>query len=38
VSVLVVTPDVARHCGAIFAELRKAGTPVPVNDRSVLTA
>ena len=32
VSVLPVTPDVARRYGAIFAELRKAGTPVPVND------
>ena len=32
VSVILVTPDVARRYGTIFAELWKVGTPVPVND------
>ncbi|HEX7840663.1 MAG TPA: type II toxin-antitoxin system VapC family toxin [Kofleriaceae bacterium] len=32
VGVLPVTPDVARRYGEIFAELRAAGTPIPVND------
>lgn len=31
-AVLPVTPDVARVYGGIFAELRRAGTPLPVND------
>jgi predicted nucleic acid-binding protein len=32
VGVLPVTPDVARRYGEIFAQLRVAGTPIPVND------
>jgi tRNA(fMet)-specific endonuclease VapC len=32
VSVLPVTPSVARHYGRLFADLRKAGTPIPIND------
>ena len=32
VSVLPVTPDVARHYGHLFAALRRAGTPIPTND------
>lgn len=32
VSVRAVTPDTARRYGQIFAQLRRAGTPVPVND------
>ncbi len=32
VSVLEVSPEVARHYGQIFAALRKAGTPIPTND------
>ena len=32
VSVLPVTPAVARHYGRLFAELRRAGTPIPIND------
>jgi tRNA(fMet)-specific endonuclease VapC len=32
VVVLAVTPDVARRYGRIFADLRRAGTPIPVND------
>ena len=32
VSVLPTTPEVARRYGEIFARLRKAGTPIPVND------
>ena len=32
VSVLPITPDVARLYGRIFAELRRAGTPIGVND------
>ena len=32
VAVLPVTEDVARTYGRIFSELRRAGTPVPVND------
>ena len=32
VVVLETTPAVARHYGQIFARLRRAGTPIPVND------
>jgi tRNA(fMet)-specific endonuclease VapC len=32
VAVLPVTTDVARRYGELFAELRAAGTPVPIND------
>ena len=32
VSIVDVTPDVARRYGELFAELRRAGTPIPVND------
>lgn len=32
VSVLPTTLDVARRYGRIYAELRRAGTPIPVND------
>lgn len=32
VSVLPATVDVARRYGLIYARLRRAGTPVPVND------
>ena len=32
VSILPVSPEVARRYGQIFAGLRRAGTPIPVND------
>ena len=32
VGVLPVTADVARRYGELFAELRTAGTPIPIND------
>lgn len=32
VSVRPTSPDVARRYGEVFARLRKAGTPIPVND------
>ena len=32
VSILPVTPSVARNYGRLFADLRKAGTPIPIND------
>lgn len=32
VDVLPVTTDVARRYGELFAELRTAGTPIPIND------
>jgi len=32
VSSLPVTPAVARRYGRVFAELRRNGTPIPVND------
>ena len=32
VSVLEVSPEVARYYGQMFAALRKAGTPIPTND------
>jgi predicted nucleic acid-binding protein len=32
VRVLPVTADVARRYGELFAELRRAGKPIPVND------
>ena len=32
VSLLDVTPSVARHYGRLFASLRRAGTPIPIND------
>jgi tRNA(fMet)-specific endonuclease VapC len=31
VSILPVTPAVARRYGRLFAELRRAGTPIPIN-------
>jgi tRNA(fMet)-specific endonuclease VapC len=32
VSILPVTPAVARRYGLLFADLRRAGTPIPIND------
>jgi tRNA(fMet)-specific endonuclease VapC len=32
VEILPITSDVARRYGAIFVELRTAGTPIPIND------
>jgi tRNA(fMet)-specific endonuclease VapC len=32
VSVSPVTPSVARHYGRLFVDLRRAGTPIPIND------
>lgn len=32
VSILPVTPSVAHHYGRLFADLRRAGTPIPIND------
>lgn len=32
VSVLSITPEVARRYGRLFAQQRRAGRPVPVND------
>ena len=32
VSVLVITHDVALQYGKVFANLRRAGTPIPTND------
>lgn len=32
VSILPVTPAVARRYGRVFADLRRAGTPIPTND------
>jgi tRNA(fMet)-specific endonuclease VapC len=32
IGVLPVTADVARRYGELFAELRDAGTPIPIND------
>ncbi len=32
VSVLQVTPTVAHQYGRLFASLRRAGTPIPIND------
>lgn len=32
VSALPVTPTVAHHYGRLFAGLRRAGTPIPIND------
>jgi tRNA(fMet)-specific endonuclease VapC len=32
VSILPVTPTVARRYGRLFADLRRAGTPIPTND------
>ena len=32
VDVLSITPAVARQYGRVFAGLRRAGTPIPVND------
>ena len=32
VAVLPVTPSVAHHYGRLFAMLRRAGTPIPIND------
>lgn len=32
VAVLQATPTVAHHYGRLFASLRRAGTPIPIND------
>ena len=32
VSLVDLEPSVARHYGRLFASLRRAGTPIPVND------
>ncbi len=32
VSILPITPEVARRYGQIFADLRRAGTPITIND------
>lgn len=32
VSILPVTSEVARRYGRLFADLRRAGTPIPIND------
>ena len=32
VEALSVTPDVSRRYGRVFQQLRRAGTPIPVND------
>lgn len=32
VATLPVTPMVARRYGRLFADLRRAGTPIPIND------
>jgi predicted nucleic acid-binding protein len=32
VDVIDLTPATARHYGLVFARLKRAGTPVPVND------
>ena len=32
ISILPVTPMVARRYGRLFADLRRAGTPIPIND------
>jgi tRNA(fMet)-specific endonuclease VapC len=32
VAILPVTPAVARRYGRLFADLRRAGTPIPIND------
>jgi tRNA(fMet)-specific endonuclease VapC len=32
VSILPVTASVAHHYGRLFADLRRAGTPIPIND------
>ncbi len=32
VRTLTIGPDTARHYGTIFASLRRAGTPIPLND------
>ncbi len=32
VAILPTTPEVARRYGQLFARLRRAGTPVPIND------
>ncbi len=32
VSLLPITPEVARRYGQIFADLRRAGTPITIND------
>ncbi len=32
VEVLPITADVARRYGEVFVDLRRAGTPIPVND------
>lgn len=32
VTISQVTPSVARHYGRLFTDLRRAGTPIPIND------
>lgn len=32
VSILPVTPAIARHYGRVFVDLRRVGTPIPTND------
>lgn len=32
VTILPTTPAVARRYGQVFAQLRRAGTPIPIND------
>ena len=38
VTVVPATSSVARHYGRIYAELRRAGTPIPVNDMWIAAA
>jgi len=38
VEALAVTPDVARRYGRVFSQLRRAGTPIPVNDLWIAAA
>lgn len=38
VAVLPTTPEVARRYGQIYARLRRAGTPIPVNDMWIAAA
>jgi predicted nucleic acid-binding protein len=38
VTVLPTTPDVARRYGQTFAQLRRAGTPIPTNDMWIAAA
>ena len=38
VTVIPTSPSVARHYGRIYAALRRAGTPIPVNDMWIAAA